>query len=490
MGSNSVESRAACTAALLLALACQAFEPTIAERQAHPEDPLQDVPLSLLEEFPSEFSLPHGIRDEPQPLPPAEPPYVAPVIGGDEMLQVEFRDANLSQVVHFIADRAGVNIVLDPYLDRAVDVSFPKITLDGALQALLAHNGMRLIEDPPGIYWISLHDGTQAAQARFTVQSIKAPDIEANLRTLVSRDAKLVVDAAQNLIVVSGTQSDVDLVRTYLESADRLRRQVLVEVRVLEVSLGQDFQLGIAGMVDGTLNDHLWSLMENLSAPSQNFSFQFTSEDGNVDATISALHRLTGTNLLSSPRVLALSGTEALIEVIQEIPYINVTSTTTGTTGGVGSTVVQEVQFKEAGIKLKVTPTIQERGTIQVHIDQELSEVVDNFNGIPVLDTRNLLTDFLVRDRETVVLGGLMQNRRTEIDRGVPGLMDIPLLGRLFRSDGDDSDKRELLVFLTPHIVATEEEAATLARAFERSYREQVRSTGVRPLVPTPKKSK
>jgi type II secretory pathway component GspD/PulD (secretin) len=111
-------------------------------------------------------------------------------------------------------------------------------------------------------------------------------------------------------------------------------------------------------------------------------------------------------------------------------------------------------------------------------ISQELSEVVDVFNQIPVLDRRVINSSFLVHDRSTVVLGGLMQNKRTQIDRGVPGLMEIPWLGRLFRSDDDDLDKRELIVFLTPRIVKPEE-AASLKDAFRRTYTQRVRDTGV-----------
>jgi general secretion pathway protein D len=253
---------------------------------------------------------------------------------------------------------------------------------------------------------------------------------------------------------------------------------VLIEVRILEVTLGDKLELGIAGDALGSIDGTLFTLMQDLSTGDDSFTTEINSPDGDINATINAMRRLTGTDLVSSPRVLALTGTEATVEVIQEVPYVNVTSTQSGTTGGVGTSVVEQVMFKEAGVKLKVTPTIQEGGSIHIKIDQELSEVVDTFKDIPVIDKRFLKTDFLVHDRATVVLGGLMQNKRTEVDQGVPGLMDIPVLGRLFRSDDDQLGKREMLIFVTPRIVDSKE-AARLTNTFKRVYTDRIRADGV-----------
>jgi type II secretory pathway component GspD/PulD (secretin) len=166
---------------------------------------------------------------------------------------------------------------------------------------------------------------------------------------------------------------------------------------------------------------------------------------------------------------MTVSNREASIQVVEEIPYIQVTAVTSGTTGGVGSTVQETVEFKEAGIRLKVTPTIQGDDILQIVVDQELSEVIDFFNSIPVLDTRKLTTQFLVRDGETVVLGGLMQDRHSEQNRGVPLLMHIPIIGRFFRSDEDSSTKRELLLFVTSRVLDPGQ-AARLAPVYQQDY--------------------
>lgn len=464
-------------AALALALgSCQALAPTIPERQGLPGPSPEEIQLSLIEKYAAELAANAPARPETGLEPET---YTRPHVGNDEPLQVEFRDAPLGQVVQFLADKAGLNLQLGPMPDRRVDVSFKSITLDAALHSVLERNECRLVESPPGVYWVEDLDGSAGAVRTFRPRSASATVIAENVRALVAASTTVVIEPSQNLIVVRGSRDDIAIVRDYLAKADTAQRQVLIEVRVLEVTLGDNFQLGITHDIAGSLDGHLFGLMQDLSTADTGFEFQFTSRDGDVDSTINAIRRLTGTDLVSSPRVLALTGTEASIDVIREVPYVNVTSTQTANGTGQGTSVLQQVEFKEAGMKLKVTPTIQDDGSVRIVIDQELSEVIDTFNQIPVIDRRSLKSNFLVQDRSTVVLGGLMQDKRSQVDRGTPGLMDIPILGRLFRSDNDTADKRELLVFLTPRIVQPEE-AALLNGILKREYSERISETGVR----------
>ena len=296
------------------------------------------------------------------------------------------------------------------------------------------------------------------------------------MTALVGLSSQLVVDAPQNLVMVKGPRRDVELVRDYLQDADKLKRQVLVEVRIVEASLSDAFQLGISGIVDGSLAGDALTLTQALTTTDQSVKLQFKS--GDVDATLQAMAKYIGIQLVSSPKVMAVTGTEANIEVIEEIPYINTTTTTTGTTGGIGSQVTEVVLFKEAGIKLKVTPTVQEHGILQIKIDQEFSEVTGTFNGIPVLDTRKLASIFLVPNQGTLVLGGLLQKRREQTDKGIPGLMDLPLIGRLFRSDDDTGRQRELLVFITPRILDFDE-GRLLADRYQSRFEKRLRSAGL-----------
>jgi type II secretory pathway component GspD/PulD (secretin) len=474
-------AHASLAAGLALA-ACRAYEPTIPERQdREPMDPSR-VEVSLAEEFPEELS-----EYVPQQAPRRHSDFLAgegslPTIGDDQLIQLEFRDAELAGVLHLLAGRAGINLQVGPEAVGRVDASFPAITVDAALHAVLRQAGLKLVEQPASVFHVAPSSGRELIATTFELQSAQAAEVEPGLRVLVGSGTQVVADPTQNLILVRGPRDDVAAIAEYLDATDRLRRQVLIEVRILELTLEDDFELGVAGGFDASIDGNALSLLQNLATPDDSFQLSFDSSDGTIDATINAISRYVGTELISSPRVLALSGTEATIEVVREVPYVNVTSTTSGTTGGVGTQVIEEVVFKEAGVRLKVTPTIQAGGAIQVHTDTSLSEVIGVFNQVPIIDTRGLVADFLVSDRQTVVLGGLMQDTTSETDSGVPWLSRIPLVGRLFRSDEDQTRKRELVLFLTPRVV-DHDEAARLVRAMRRNFVERVRDTGTPTLL-------
>ncbi|MCP3917326.1 MAG: hypothetical protein GY711_17405 [bacterium] len=390
----------------------------------------------------------------------------APLIGDDSVRTFEFRDMPLAEAIHLIAADAGINIYLNAGMDERIDASFPGVTTHDALRAILGRNGLALAEEPEGIFWVQRADGTQPGMSRFSLRSINAADVEEQVRALVGDRATVVFDTNQNVVLVHGSQNDVELVAAYLDVADQLKPQVLVEVNIFEARIDERFELGFEHLGDTDVDGDALTLMQNLRGPSS--AFELTLEGSHLTSTLAALRRYVGIELISSPRVMSITNTESSIEVVEEIPYVNVTSTTETDAGGVS--VLEEVQFKEAGIKLKVTPTVQEAGILQIDIDQEFSEVVDVFNNIPVLDSRHLVSHFLVSDRQTIVLGGLMHDASRDVNEGVPGLMHVPLLGRLFSRDEDTNEKRELLIFLTPRILDPHE-AARMAKKYQSSYR-------------------
>lgn len=437
-----------------LASACQALEPTVHS--------LQDPPAT-----PRDVTRPSLALPPPKPIPPAPDVPVQPTLptahlAGTEKRQLEFRGKPLSEAVYAISQLAGVNVYLDAQLDTLVDASFPSITLDEALQALLVRNGLKLVEDPPGIYWVTQDDGSQVVARRFQLRAARAAEVEPNLRVLIGAGSQLVVDADQNFVIVRGRAKDVELVSEYLATADRNKSQVLIEMRIVEVTLGERFELGVEhDFSDVNLNDGSATILQQFASDAPEFTLQFQSDNGVVDSTLDALGRYAGIELLSSPRVVAVNNTQASIEITREVPYIQATtSVTSGTTGGVGSSTTEEVAFKPVGIKLQVTPSIRDAGLIEFSVNQELSEVAEFLNGVPAVDKRTLTSRFQVKDGDTLVVGGLMQDRTSQTDRGIPGLMDIPFLGTLFKNKQDLVDKRELLVFLSPRIVDFTENGA------------------------------
>jgi type II secretory pathway component GspD/PulD (secretin) len=477
-----MEARAAwfalAAAGVLSASACRVLGPTIPQRARDEgrrqvvlpdaQAPAQDEPLEepLEEPFVEDLSL----EARPQPA----------RIGGEELRSFQMRGVQLANAIHMIAEAGNVNIYLDAHLDRMVDASFPSIKLNDALHVLLEQNGLRLVEDPPGIFWVTANDGSQPQTAHFRVQSIDAASVAEDLALLVSQGAHVVVNEEQNLIVLDGTARDVELVAAYLESADRLKRQVLLEVELVELTMDDNFELGLTHAITNmdVEGPNLLSLAQNLATGSGEFSVTLDNSKLPFVSTLTALQQYAGVNVLSSPRVLAVTKSPAKVEVVTEVPYVQATVSTNVGGGAAGTSTAEEVEFKQVGLTLTVTPTIQEGGVVEIVIEQKFSSVIDYFLDIPVVDSRNLSTVMTVADGHTAVLGGLIQRSVMEDDSGIPILMDLPLIGRLFRSDRDSSVRRQLLIFVTPRVVNSSE-GARLAGRYRSEYREILRTSGL-----------
>ncbi|MEL6428414.1 MAG: secretin N-terminal domain-containing protein [Planctomycetota bacterium] len=407
-----------------------------------------------------------------------EPLSTALQIGGDEALELEFRGTPLGNVVSLLGETAGVNIVFDAGLVQPVDASFPSVTVGEALHAVLEQNHMELFEDPPGVYSVRAIDGQGGRLRTFQLGSIRATDAAATATAIVGNQATVVTDAAQNLLFVRGSRDAILAVEQFLASADRLERQVLIEVHILEAAIDEAFELGVTHAIDGTIDDDTFNIVQNLATDNAGaFSAVFDFDGAGVRSAINALQSYVDLELISAPRVMTVSGTEANISVIEEVPYVEATATT-ATDAGSAVTAIEQIAYKEAGVTLQVTPTIQANGILKVAIDKELSEVVGRFMDIPIVDRRKLQSQFLVADRQTIVLGGLMQDRRADQETGVPLLKDVPFLGRLFRNDVDSTEKRELLVFVTPRVVDPNE-AAVLARRYQADYERKRTTSGI-----------
>lgn len=465
----------------LVALAsCRAFERPIAEREGRLRVDAESVALSLADEYPE---LLHGADGASAPrmhLDAVAPLLPSARLPGDERISLELAGVELPEVLAELALRAGVDLVQEGVPRASVQATLGERTVSDAFQWLLERHGLHLEELSAGSYRVQPVSVTGLTRATFRLRSTKIDAVGPSVEALADEGTRVVLDAAAGLVLVHGPRPNVLEIAGYLDEVDRRQPQILVEARILEVTLGENFGLGVTGLVDGSIEGGTLGILQNLAiTDDDSFALTLATRDGSVEGTILAISQYVGTDLVSSPRVLALSGTEARIEVVREVPYVQVTTTTTGTTGGLGSQTLEEVEFKEAGVRLRVTPILEDGGYVRMRVDQEFSEVTERFQDIPIIDKRTIGVDFLVRDRDTVVLGGLMQDRRTEADRGVPGLSRLPLIGRLFRSDEDERQKRELIVFLTPRVV-DDPESRRIVEAMRQAYADSINRTGVR----------
>jgi type II secretory pathway component GspD/PulD (secretin) len=410
------------------------------------------------------------------PARPARAPRTAivtpprPRLRGDERFDLEFRSTPLPEALALIADRAGVSFVHPTGLDGVISASLRQVTADQALEVVLDQGDLEL-KERSGVYSVSRRIEPAIATLVHRPSFADAAALQPHLVSIAGEGA-VTVDAAGNLIHVSAAPDVVARVEEYLAAADAAApREVLIEARILEVALDEGFEFGVSLEVDDiSVGDTASELVSNFLRASDAFEVTTLDPGSEVTSVIRALQTFGRLHVIATPRVLALNQHEAKIEILEKIPYVDSTATTSGGATGVTTSTVQEVEFEEVGIRLHVTPVLGSTDEVTLKIRQEVSEVVDFFLDVPVTDTRLIDTRFVVRDRQTIVIGGLMKERTKQNEDGVPLLMQIPLLGWLFSGRDTTREKVELLVFITPRIVGAED-VSDIASEFKQELR-------------------
>lgn len=285
-----------------------------------------------------------------------------------------------------------------------------------------------------------------------------------------------------NAVVIFGAPEDT---RDYADIIDKLdirRAQVLVEAVIAEVSSERARQIGVQWAVGsessgvGLINFDrdgrgLLQLATGIEAflggsipappnPGDGLTAGGIGRSGNtqIAVLISALQGDSSSNILSTPSLLTLDNEEAEIVVGQNVPFI------VGRSVEDSGQAFDTIRREDVGVKLRVRPQINEGNAIRLEIEQEVSQIAPGASAAAdlITNTRSLRTHVMVDDGEMLVLGGLMDEQRVETRDKVPGLGDIPALGRLFRYDGERLEKRNLMIFLYPRIVRTHTTGAEL----------------------------
>jgi general secretion pathway protein D len=292
-------------------------------------------------------------------------------------------------------------------------------------------------------------------------------------------------DKATNSLVITASPQDFEVMREVIEQLDIRRLQVFVEGLIMEVSMDKLQQLGVefrsipsditespseadTSFLGGTV---LGRSIENpftvegifLGAVDGSITFGGTTFL-NVGALIRALQKDTDTNILSTPHLLTTDNEEAEIVVAENVPFL---VRTTATASGFP---VEEIERKDVGLILRITPQISEGDFVKLNIYQEISKVqpAGTVEGASDLTTlkRSARTTVVVRDHQTVVIGGLIADDTTTAVTKVPWLGDVPLLGHLFRATQTTGEKNNLLIIITPHVIRA-------SKDLERYYKEK-----------------
>ncbi len=284
------------------------------------------------------------------------------------------------------------------------------------------------------------------------------------LNATVQGEIQIVPDETTNSLLIRAQPGDYETIRQAIDVLDLRPLQVFIEVLIAEVRRTRGLDLGVtaSAVKIGTGNETSGSLT---SSSASDFLVRIT-RGGNVslDVALSALATRGDVHILSRPLLLAENNLEARILVGSQRPFVQVFRSLP-TDGAVRD---QVVQYRDVGTSLSLLPTINPDGYVNLQVKQEVSSATAELQfGAPVISTREASTHLFVKDGETVVIGGLADRQVEQTRSGIPFLSSLPWVGGLFGSTKNSDAQNELYLFLTPHIVTSDDDALQLRRTIE-----------------------
>ncbi len=429
---------------------------------------------------------------------PEKTKYKVPAKGyRGRKISLDFKDADIQNVLRLIAEVSGKNIVISEAVQGKVTIRLMNVPWDMALDVILKTYALDDEELGPNILRVAPYsqlktertEALQAAKALEQVEDLvtevvtlnyaRAQNIQGMLEKMKSQrsDAAILVDQRTNSLVLKDLPATIAEMIGLIQDLDRQTPQVLIEAKIVELDVdferalgiqwGTGYQAGpatgnptgmnfpgtatvggVADNVSGITPTGISNPVVNLPAAidttaggALGFSLASITNSFRLDMQLSALEKRKHARILSSPRVATLNNQEARIEQGQEVPF--------QTTSDEGT----KTEFKDAMLRLFVTP--------QINFDKSIIMKIIVSNDTPIRDPtvgfiigkKEAATTVLVNDGETAVIGGIYTDDEQRTTGGVPWLMDIPGIGYLFKTQGKNKKRTELLIFITPQII-------------------------------------
>jgi general secretion pathway protein D len=368
---------------------------------------------------------------------------------------LEFVDTSFKQVLEALSRHSGLNFILDKDVPTGITVTIflRQVSVEDALDVMLTSNQLRrrtLTETTVLIYpdtTAKQSENQDLVVKNFFLANAEAKQVMSMLKTVL-KAKNVFADDKLNLLIMRDTASMIQLAERLVATHDVAEPEVMLEVEVLEVQRSRLLNLGIQfpnqlvltplPLTGATLQD-----LKNLSAATIGATLS--------PATINLQRQVGDTNLLANPRIRTHNKEKAVIKIGDRVPVITTTSTSTGF-------VAENVQYVDVGLKLEVEPTIFPNDEISIKLALEVSsvtkEIVSKAGTTSYqIGGRNASTVLRLKDGETQILGGLINDQDVQTANRVPFLGDLPVLGRLFSSQKDTKDKTELILSITPRLV-------------------------------------
>ena len=461
---------------------------------------------------------------------------IRPAPGG---VMLTFQDADLGFVLSALAQTAGINLVYNDLPAKPITLRtatpVPIVELPQLIRSIAISNGITVFEeggfvrlrgtgsgDPPAVddrqLFIMRLRHARAPELAATLQQLfgggavgpvtaatqRAQTLSQQLRTLQQQGVNIEVptqvlgqfgvagplegnvlivpDETTNSLLIRATAADYQVVQQAVGILDLRPLQVLIEVVIAEVRRTDDLNVGTSFTADDADDPgSTTATLEDDTTP-DNFTVRFSRTGTvNVEATLAALAASGDVRILSRPVIQAQNNQEARILVGSQRPFVSVSRSLP--TDEV--TRDQVVQYREVGTSLTIVPTINPEGYVNLLLTQEVSSATNETQfDAPIISTREATTQLLARDGQTIVIGGLVDHQEDRSRAGIPLLKDIPVLGYLFGTTRNQDASSELFLFLTPHIVETDEDADRLKEEIENNTELLRPYTPIEPLIP------
>ncbi len=397
-----------------------------------------------------------------------------------EKISLDFQNADINDILRLIAEVSGFNIIAGGDVQGTVTTRMVEVPWDQALDVILKINGLaqeregNIIRVAPIARFINERQETLRArqtdtQAEPTVTQLvpinyaDATELKSSLEKLLSARGSIFIDGRTNTMIVTDTRRNLDDVLSLVQTLDRQTPQVMIEARIVEASRDFSRELGVRfGGTYTAVTDRTFPNRIGVSgaATDPNFvvdlpaavgagsggaiAFALAGANSILNVELSALEASGRGKIISNPRVATLDNTEAVIQSGVRIPY--------DTTSAEGT----KTEFIDASLVLKVTPHVTPDGFINMKVNvtnNQPNTAITSASGQPAITTREANTAMLIRDGDTVVIGGLYRRTLTSRRDGLPWLSQMPVLGWLFRNEAEEDINEELLIFITPRII-------------------------------------
>jgi type II secretory pathway component GspD/PulD (secretin) len=366
----------------------------------------------------------------------------------NKVISINVLDMDIAEVMAMLATKEQVNILVNNGVEGEISLNLYDVTIKQAIKAA-ARAGGYAAEIIGNTFYIvkpdevgSRHKSSITTVRTFNIRYSDPQKVKTIIEEYLSDYGVVTVLEDRNMLVVEDTPEHVARVSTILKSIDETPSQILIEAKILEITLSDSNAYGI-NWTKVFNNGETAIGVQGLTSPASGL-FVNTIKD-TFEATLEALYLRNDVRTLSSPNLVTRENTEASV-IIGDRQGYRVTTT-------INQVTTESVEFLESGVILRVLPTVDESGNIIMQIHPEVSTGFISTDGIPSQQTTEVTTEVLTQDGRPIFIGGLIKNNVTDSKSGVPFISKIPLIGALFSSRTRGSNNTETVVLISPYIV-------------------------------------